>query len=462
MFKQKQIVLTLFTAIWMISLASAASACGGSSCTTSSQQTERIMFLQNGNDTMSAIVQLNYEGDPDRFSAILTVKSGINIQTDVSIPDRGLQIFDQLSGLTDPRYIAPYIYSHNSQCDRRMREGSALVMEYSTIAVEEIAMKKEVEVVSDNIIDDSSDYNEDEMAVDGEVEVLSEGIVGNYAINVVGSDDPDALITWLNSNQYTVTPEMKPLITAYAENGFNFLAVKWVAGRSGGDIVPIQIDYEGNTPMIPLQVTPVGAESNRQLRMWVFADTQAVPLNYESIRIPDEAVVATYSGQGGAGQHDYLNVVNQMVDQFDGRAFVTEYARETKNIELDLFHHGWLPSFMDDYDYLTRFNTFIDPDQMNIDPIFGYDASLEPLDRIHDLGDTYKWRCGVGPLETKLVPITSINQLVGNSVDEIDEFVDNSNQFTLIVATVGTIGVVLAAAYLMTTSRNKYDKHKLS
>ena len=401
MFKNKQILVFLLILVWTLLFASATLACGGASCTNSpASQRERIIFLQDENDTTTAIIQLNYEGDPNQFSSLLPIKSAINVQTDVLIPDMGIGIFDQVSGLTDPRYIAPYVSTRNgsNKCRRMMREKEVKVIE------DYAGVEEGVEILSDRIV---GDYDEDDVVGERGVEVLSAGIVGDYDMAVVSSDDPDALIAWLNDNRYTVTSEMKPLITVYVEEGFNFLAVKLVAGSSRDDILPLQITYEGETPMIPLRISSVGAEPNVQVLVWIFAKTQAVPLNYESIHIPDKAVVATFSVPGSSSQdkHDYWNVMNQMVDEHNGRAFVTEYAQETKDIELDMFHHGLLPPFMDDYDYLTRFNTLIDPDQMTIDPIFGYDASLKPLDRIHDFSDTHRWLCDVGKLDAELVPI---------------------------------------------------------
>ena len=52
--------------------------------------------------------------------------------------------------------------------------------------------------------------------------VFASGEVGPYGFDVVGSEDPDALVTWLRENSYLVTEAMEPLIDLYVEEEFVF------------------------------------------------------------------------------------------------------------------------------------------------------------------------------------------------------------------------------------------------
>ena len=68
-----------------------------------------------------------------------------------------------------------------------------------TLACAQVVFEEEVEAVS-----------APRMA--GDVDVFASGSVGSYAFDVVGSEDPTAMIFWLRDHKYRVTEDMEPLI----------------------------------------------------------------------------------------------------------------------------------------------------------------------------------------------------------------------------------------------------------
>ena len=115
--------------------------------------------------------------------------------------------------------------------------------------------------------------------------------------------------------------------------------------------------------MIPLRLTAVAANNNMPIFTWVFADAQAVPENYEHMEIATEEI--TFST---FGSNNYQRLVQDRADALGGRAFITEFAAPASSIELG---NPYLQHLARQQTYLTRLTTYISPDEMTVDPIFG-------------------------------------------------------------------------------------------
>ncbi len=72
----------------------------------SAQAAERIIFADNGDGTITTIVQINYTGDDVDFSWILPIPTPIAAE-DVAVPDLAEDAFNELHRLTDVQIIAP-------------------------------------------------------------------------------------------------------------------------------------------------------------------------------------------------------------------------------------------------------------------------------------------------------------------------------------------------------------------
>jgi hypothetical protein len=315
-------------------------ACGGLFCQNVpvDQQAERIIFTMNGDDTISAYVQINYTGEAPDFSWVVPVPSVPEL--DVA----EIETFDELSNLTQPQFIAPPI----PDC--------ADIIVFAT----------------------SADGNNG-----GGVDVLAAGSVGPYNYSVVDSPDPNALITWLRENDYRVTEAMEPLIRVYNEEGMVFLAMKLQPDQGAQDIQPVVMTYESELPMIPLRLTAVAANPNMNVVTWIFGEAQAYPMNYAHPTIPDSKI----RFNAYLPNTNYLNLVDQTVDLYEGRAFITEYAAPSE----DLMRRASDPLLQDllgEYGYVTRFFGRISPEEMTVDPMFDFDGELGDVSNVHDFSGT--------------------------------------------------------------------------
>lgn len=323
------------------------SACGGLFCqnTPVDQVGERIVFSVNDDETITSLIEIQYFGEAEDFSWVLPIPEAIAAD-DLQVPDGGDQVFDELHSFTDVRIIAP------------PEPGCASDARVTTMQAEDASVEES-----------------------GDVEIFASGEVGPFGFDVIGSDDPMALITWLRDNNYRVDPPMEPLIDVYVEEQFAFVAMRLLQGESADSISPIEITYPGTKPMIPLRLTAVAAQNQMPIWTWIFADAQAVPENYSHMEIKTEEL--TFNEFGG---NDYVRLVQRRADALGGQAFITEFATSTDNININI-DHPYLVEKMDSHQYLTRLATYIDPAEMTVDPVFGFDADRPDVSNIRDASE---------------------------------------------------------------------------
>ena len=320
-------------------------ACGGFFCQTTpvDQNAERIIFAQNRDGTLSTYIQIEYTGSAPDFSWILPLPEPIGPE-DVEVPEDAMAAFDELEVATDPVIFPPEL----PQC-----------------AIDEIQNRPTLPPM--------------EMAASESVEVYASGEVGPYGFDVVGSEDPEALIFWLRDYEYQVTEAMEPLIDVYVEEQFVFLAMRLLPDQGAEDVQPVKVTYPSTTPMIPLRLTAVAANPDMAVMVWVYADLPAVPLNYADLEIADtDLVFFTFGG------NNYRQLMSEGADEFGGQAFVTEFAGPSRGLAVV---HPLLQELREKYPYVTRLNTVISPEEMTVDPIFDYDPQRKDVSNVRDLSD---------------------------------------------------------------------------
>jgi hypothetical protein len=131
--------------------------------------------------------------------------------------------------------------------------------------------------------------------------------------------------------------------------------------------------------MIPLRLTAVAANPDMAVLTWIFANAQAVPTNYTHMEILDEEI--TFFTFGG---NNYRQLLSDKANEFNGQAFITEFAGPTRETN---FSDPLLQELSQQYSYLTRLNTVISPEEMTVDPIFDYDPDRPNVFNVHDLSN---------------------------------------------------------------------------
>ena len=338
--------LTLLILIAVIAATLAATtpamACGGFFCqnTPVDQNAERIIFAQGKDGILDTYIQIQYTGSAPDFSWILPVPIPITGEN-LSVPEDAMAAFNEIERLTDPVLIPPM----PPQC-----------------------FIEQMEAFSATMAMDSSKS----------VTVYDTGEVGPYSFDIIGSENPDELITWLRDNKYQVTEPMEPLIEAYVQEEFAFLAMRLLPQSGAEDVDPIRLTYPSTTPMIPLRLTAVAANPNMAVKVWVYAAEPAKTLNYAEARVADEEIQFLPPW----GNDNYRQVMQNKADRHGGLAFFTEYAGPSANLNPA---HPLLRELGQEHRYVTRLETIISPEEMTLDPIFGYDPSQPDVSNVRDL-----------------------------------------------------------------------------
>jgi hypothetical protein len=280
-----------------------AAACGGFFCSQAqpvNQAAERIIFADNGDGTITAVIQILYEGPAENFSWLLPIGSvpegdQLGVASDIA--------FTRLQLATNPQFNLNTVVEGTCKSSGDGNDGSARAFG-PTNGAPAVAERE---------------------ASDGPVNVEAAGVVGSFEWTVISVDagvaDPAApAAEWLTQNGYDIPPGGTALIGPYLADGMYLLALRLTKGSDTGSIRPIQITYAADAPMIPIKLTAVAANQDMGVMAWALSDARAVPFNYNALEL-NEARINWFNAASNYGA-----VVTEAADAAGGQGFVTEFA----------------------------------------------------------------------------------------------------------------------------------------
>jgi hypothetical protein len=280
-----------------------ASACGGFFCSQSqpvNQAAERIIFANNGDGTVTAIIQILYEGPSEDFSWLLPISSVPDEEDEIAVASD--LAFQRLQAATNPQY------NLTVQTEGVCREESE---------------RAEADPTSPDL--DPGVAAPDEAFGPGGVNVAASGVVGSFdwtalELDPMLDDPAQAALDWLTDNGYDVLPESAELIGPYLESGMYLLALRLTKGATTGSIRPIVLTYDGDAPSIPIKLTAVAANDDMGVMTWMLSGNRAVPFNYNALEL-NEARINWFNASS-----NYDSVVTAAANDSGGQGFVTEFA----------------------------------------------------------------------------------------------------------------------------------------
>ena len=316
----------IFTASLMAALFAQpepARACGGLFCSASApvnQAAERIIFSKNADQTVTAVVQIQYQGPSEEFAWVLPVPGipEVNVSSDLA--------FTRLQQASNPQYNLTTVVE--GRC-KRVRSTS-----------------------SSGAAGPSADFGAGGAggAGGGGINVLASGTVGPYDFVVIEPDMSyekvgDVVVDWLTAEGYDVVPpggdpdDISALLGGYLQGGMNLIAFRLTKGNDAGTIRPIRMTYESDQPMIPIRPTAVAANDDMGVMVWVLGESRAIPVNYKALRL-NQALINWLNGG-----RNYNQVVVAAADQAGGQGFVAERAGPSEDYEdiiiLDFERDDW-------------------------------------------------------------------------------------------------------------------------
>jgi hypothetical protein len=316
-----------------------AMACGGFFCNASpvDQQAERIIFVQEDDDTVTSYVEIAYQGEPEGFAWIVPVPSVPELDTWHG------GAFNAIDLATQPQF--------NFENDCFFAEDSA-----------------------------AGGGGGGPMNANGGVDVLAQERVGPFDTVTIQSDDPRELVEWLRLNEYRIVPEMEPFIALYTAEGMKFLAMKLAPGEDSESIEPIKMTYAASAPAVPLRLTSIAAQLEMGVKIWILSEQRFGPQNVPDVVIPDDALFF----DPRTWRDNYLALVARKIDAHGGHGFVTELAAPSAPLA-EVVRNSRVPerfgqealdardalvALLESKPYITRLYSRVSPAEMDIDPIF--------------------------------------------------------------------------------------------
>ena len=271
-----------------------ARACGGFFCSRVpiDQSGEKILFIRD-EQTLTAIVQIQYQGAAENFSWVVPVPAKPEVSTSSD------ELFSRLEPATQVQ-----VRLTASRTEGACRaSGGLFTAEANSVAAPLMA----------------------DMARGG-VHVVEKGLVGPFEKTILTADSAESLRSWLDENQYVLPPRFDEVVQGYVKPGYHFVALKLRQDRGVGDLVPVVLRYSTGRPCIPLVLTSIAARDDMPITAYVLGKGRAVPTNYRHVRI-NEARLDWFNGGS-----NYNQLVTEAVNEAGGRAFVTDCATRSADL----------------------------------------------------------------------------------------------------------------------------------
>ncbi|MEM9694428.1 MAG: DUF2330 domain-containing protein [Myxococcota bacterium] len=171
---------------------------------------------------------------------------------------------------------------------------------------------------------DDSFTTADSGANDSGVEVLHRETVGPYETVTLSTEQPDALPRWLADNGFAVTDDVAPILADYAEEGFDFIALKLRPSANTSEMTPIRVVTPGSGYTLPLRMVKAGTGANVDLVLYVIGEGRyQVGGSFQNAVIPPNLVTWDFIED----RSDYAELRVAAMGQADGATWLTSYAR---------------------------------------------------------------------------------------------------------------------------------------
>ncbi|MFT3770490.1 MAG: DUF2330 domain-containing protein [Minicystis sp.] len=125
----------------------------------------------------------------------------------------------------------------------------------------------------------------------GGVEIVAESVVGPYETVTLHSTDPNALANWLSSHGYVIQSDFAPVVSAYVQEGFDFVALKLVPGKGVTAMRPVRITTDGAGVALPLRMVAGGTGVTTPITLWVMGNGRYETKSTPTFTISEDQLV---------------------------------------------------------------------------------------------------------------------------------------------------------------------------
>jgi hypothetical protein len=156
----------------------------------------------------------------------------------------------------------------------------------------------------------------------GGVTVISQGVVGPYEQVQLSSSNPTALSDWLTMHGYIIPADIQPVVTAYVNEGFDFLALKLQPGMTVSAMQPVRVTTPGASPVLPLRMVAAGVGAMIPITLFVLGEGRYETQNFPSFTIDPAKVVWDWTTY----MSNYTTLTQQGFTASSGKGWLVESA----------------------------------------------------------------------------------------------------------------------------------------
>ncbi|MEZ4297273.1 MAG: DUF2330 domain-containing protein [Polyangiaceae bacterium] len=235
--------------------------------------------------------QIQYQGNPEDFSWVLPIKPGARIEA----ADPGW--FEALEASTVTEISAPPLQCNNGGgafgCGDSGGFGTSLAA--------------------------GGDFENE----GGGVTVVKQETVGPYDSVTLASEDANALTDWLEAHNYDIPEDVKPVIAAYVEDGFDFIALRLTPGNGVNLMSPVRVITEGASPVLPLRMVAAGTGAFTSVVLYVIGEGRWTTQNFPEVPVPYGSLV----WDGETNESNYAELRGTALASNQGRSWISTYAK---------------------------------------------------------------------------------------------------------------------------------------
>lgn len=154
------------------------------------------------------------------------------------------------------------------------------------------------------------------------VQVLHEGTVGPYDTVTLATDTPGALNDWLDDNGYGVDESTQPVIDAYVEEGFDFIALRLQPNAGVAQMTPVRVVTPGASPTLPLRMVAAGTGAQVPIVLFVIGEGRWQPANFPTATIAIDLLAWDFR----SSESNYGRLREEALSREGGRSWMTTMA----------------------------------------------------------------------------------------------------------------------------------------
>jgi hypothetical protein len=287
----------------------------------------------NTQTAVTYVLRTYYRGDPGDYAWVIPVPG---TPTDI-VAHADARLFERLALITSPRFTIVEPPAETGGCGCATPTGGARLGEGALVEVE------------------------------------ASGTAGVFDWAVLTSGGSDALLGWLNENDFKVPDEAASILDVYVAQDMHFLAVRinapeQLATDATGaiDIPPLQFTAAGSRRFYPMAISRITAADPTEVLIYLMGNYRMEVANLPNGVIdPNELVYQPNS----VSLTNYEALFTGTLTRLGGAALITEYAGGQYGLfSTDLFN-VWpdAPVGTESLSYLTRLRTVLPRSRMDRD-----------------------------------------------------------------------------------------------